>query len=215
MICGVDEAGRGPVLGPLVVCGVCVEDDKALRRLKVRDSKKLTPQRREELAPKIRKIARIELVEIPAEQIDGLRERMSLNKLEARIFASIIDSLCPKTAYVDAADVDEESFGRMVRRSLVHEVDLVSEHKADDTYPVVSAASIIAKVQRDARIREIEVEIGEPIGTGYCSDPQTVEFLERWTKDKKSFPPHTRKSWLTSQNIMMMNHMRKLDEFGD
>ncbi len=194
---------------------MCVEDDKALRRLKVRDSKKLTALKREELAPKIRKIARIELVEIPAEQIDGLRERMSLNKLEARIFASIIDALCPRTAYVDAADVDEESFGRMVKRSLVHEVDLVSEHKADDTYPVVSAASIVAKVHRDARIREIEAEIGEPIGTGYASDPQTVEFLERWTKDKKSFPPHTRRSWLTSQNIMMMNHMRKLDEFGD
>jgi len=215
MICGVDEAGRGPVLGPLVVCGVCVEDDKALRRLKVRDSKKLTPAKREELAPKIRKIARIELVEIPAAQIDGLRERMSLNKLEARIFASIIDSLCPKTAFVDAADVDEENFGRMVKRSLIHDVDLISEHKADDTYPVVSAASIVAKVQRDARIREIEVEIGEPIGTGYASDPATIEFLERWTKDKRSFPPHTRKSWLTSQNIMMMNHMRKLDEFGD
>ena len=215
MICGIDEAGRGPVLGPLVVCGVCVEDDKALRRLKVRDSKKLTPAKREELAPKIRKIARIELVEIPAAQIDGLRERMSLNKLEARIFASIIDSLCPKTAFVDAADVDEENFGRMVKRSLIHDVDLISEHKADDTYPVVSAASIVAKVQRDARIREIEVEIGEPIGTGYASDPATIEFLERWTKDKRSFPPHTRKSWLTSQNIMMMNHMRKLDEFGD
>ena len=215
MICGVDEAGRGPVLGPLVVCGVCVEDDKALRRLKVRDSKKLTPAKREELAPKIRKIARIELVEIPAAQIDGLRERMSLNKLEARIFASIIDSLCPKTAFVDAADVDEENFGRMVKRSLIHDVELISEHKADDTYPVVSAASIVAKVQRDARIKEIEVEVGEPIGTGYASDPATIEFLERWTKDKKSFPPHTRKSWLTSQNIMMMNHMRKLDEFGD
>lgn len=215
MICGVDEAGRGPVLGPLVVAGVCVKDDKALRRLKVRDSKKLTPRKREELEPKIRKVARVELVEIPAEQIDGLRENMSLNKLEARVFASIIDSLCPEIAYVDAADVDEESFARMVKRSLVHEVALVSEHKADDTYPVVSAASIVAKVKRDARIKEIEAEIGEPIGTGYCSDPQTVEFLERWTKARDSFPPHTRKSWLTSQNIMMMNHMRKLDEFGD
>ena len=95
MICGVDEAGRGPVIGPLVVCGICVESDKGLRRLKVRDSKKLTPARREELDPKIRKLARVEVVEVPAEQIDGLRERMSLNILEAKIFASIIDSLCP------------------------------------------------------------------------------------------------------------------------
>jgi ribonuclease HII len=213
MICGVDEAGRGPVIGPLVVCGVCVDSDEGLRRLNVRDSKKLTPARREELAPKIRKIARVEIVEVPAEQIDGLREHMSLNRLEARIFASIIDSLCPKTAYIDAADADEEKFGRLVKSSLTREVEVISEHKADDTYPVVSAASIIAKVQRDARIREIEAEIGEPIGSGYTSDPETISFLERWTKAKKSFPPHTRKSWLTSQNIMMMNHMRRLDEF--
>lgn len=213
MICGVDEAGRGPVIGPLVVCGVCVDSDEGLRRLNVRDSKKLTPARREALAPEIRKIARVEIVEVPAEQIDGLREHMSLNRLEAGIFASIIDSLCPQTAYVDAADADEEKFGRLVKSSLTREVEVISEHKADDTYPVVSAASIIAKVQRDARIREIEAEIGEPIGSGYTSDPETISFLERWIKARRSFPPHTRKSWLTSQNIMMMNHMRRLDEF--
>ena len=215
MICGVDEAGRGPVIGPLVVCGICVESDKALRRLKVRDSKKLTPARREELDPKIRKLARVEVVEVPAEQIDGLRERMSLNRLEAKIFASIIDSLCPDQAFVDAADTDEDRFGRMVGRSLKRAVPIISKHKADDTFPVVSAASIVAKVHRDLRIREIEADIGEPIGSGYTSDPDTITFLENWTKSKKSFPPHTRRSWLTSQNIMSMSLMRKLDEFEE
>ncbi len=213
MICGVDEAGRGPVIGPLVVCGICVESDDALRKLAVRDSKKLTPARREALAPEIRKVARVEVVEVPAEEVDGLRRRMSLNEIEARIFASIIDSLCPAKAYVDAADADEAKFGRLVRRSLKREVEIVSEHRADDTYPIVSAASIIAKVQRDARIREIEEEIGEPIGSGYTSDPETIAFLERWTRARKCFPPHTRQSWLTSQNIMMMNSMRRLDEY--
>lgn len=213
MICGVDEAGRGPVIGPLVVCGVCLESDDALRKLAVRDSKKLTPGRREALAPEIRKVARVEVVEVPAEEVDALRERMNLNMLEAKVFASIIDSLCPRTAYVDAADADEAKFGRLVKGSLKRDVEVVSEHRADDTYPVVSAASIIAKVQRDARIREIEAEMGEPIGSGYTSDPETIAFLERWTKARRSFPPHTRKSWLTSQNIMMMNNMRKLDEF--
>ncbi len=215
MICGVDEAGRGPVIGPMMICGLCVESDKKLKALKVRDSKKLTPAKREELAPKIRKIARVELVEIPADQIDGLRERMSLNRLEARVFASVIDALCPDEAYVDAADTDEEKFGRLVKRSLRREIPIVSEHRADDTYPVVSAASIIAKVERDRRIAEIEQEIGEPIGSGYTHDPVTISFLENWTKANRSFPPHTRRSWLTSQNIMNMNFMRKLDEFEE
>ena len=215
MICGVDEAGRGPVIGPMVVCGLSVESDKPLKALKVKDSKKLTPEKREELDPKIRKIARVQLVEIPADQIDSLRERMSLNKLEARVFASIIDSLCPDKAYVDAADTDQERFGRLVKRSLKREIPIVSEHKADDTYPVVSAASIVAKVERDRRIAEIEAELGEPIGSGYTHDPITISFIESWVKARKKFPPYTRESWLTSKNIMTMNMMRKLDEFED
>ena len=215
MICGVDEAGRGPVIGPMVVCGLCIESDKPLKALKVKDSKRLTPKKREELEPKIRKIARVQLVEVPADQIDALRERMSLNKLEARVFASIIDSLCPDKAYVDAADTDQERFGRLVKRSLKREIPIVSEHRADDTYPVVSAASIVAKVERDRRIAEIEEELGEPIGSGYTHDPVTISFIESWVKARKKFPPYTRESWLTSKNIMTMNMMRKLDEFED
>ena len=149
MIVGVDEAGRGPVIGPLVVAGVAVESDVPLRQLNVRDSKKLSPERREALAPEIEKLATFELVVIPAEQIDVMRAEMSLNDFEAKLFADVIGKLRPETAYVDAVDVDEIEFKRCVRRELTFEVEIVSQHNADELFPVVSAASILAKVRRD------------------------------------------------------------------
>ena len=213
MICGIDEVGRGPVLGPLVICGVCVRSDSRLRKLGVKDSKKLTPARREELDPKIRKLAKVELIEISAAQIDAMREVMSLNEIEAHAFSAIIERFEPDIAYVDAADTDEEKFARMLHADLNTKIHIMSRHRADTTFPVVSAASIVAKVHRDARIRQIEHEIGEPIGSGYASDPYTISFLERWVATHEDFPPHTRKSWGTAQNIMTMKAVRKLDEF--
>ena len=213
MICGIDEAGRGPVLGPLVVCGVMIESDEPLRAIGVRDSKKLTAKKREELAAKIRQVCRVEIVEISAEEIDAMREEITLNELEARVFATIIERLSPKMAYMDAADANEEQFDRMVRSELKCGAETCSQHKADEQFPVVSAASIIAKVTRDARMAEIEKEIGEPVGSGYTSDPHTVSFLKSWVARKGSLPPHTRRSWDTAKNIMMLNGLRRLDSF--
>jgi len=213
MICGIDEAGRGPVLGPLVVCGVMIESDEPLRAIGVKDSKKLTAKKREELAAKIRQVCRVEIVEISAEEIDAMREEITLNELEARVFATIIERLSPKMAYMDAADANEEQFDRMVRSELKCGAETCSQHKADEQFPVVSAASIIAKVTRDARMAEIEKEIGEPVGSGYTSDPHTVSFLKSWVARKGSLPPHTRKSWDTAKNIMMLNGLRRLDSF--
>jgi ribonuclease HII len=213
MICGVDEAGRGPVLGPMVVCGLAVESDSALIQMGVKDSKKLRPARREELAAEIRKVASIEVVEVSADEIDSHRKSMSLNELEARLFASVIDRLGPEVAYVDAADVDEDNLADMITARLTRKPQLHSKHKADATFPVVSAASIIAKVTRDQRVREIEQQIGVPIGSGYCTDPVTVKFLNSWVSENRCLPPHTRKSWAPAQSIMNMNMLRKLDTF--
>lgn len=213
MICGVDEAGRGPVLGPLIICGIAVESDKALRRLKVRDSKKLTPTKREELAPKIMKLARVELVEVSADEIDSIRKRMTLNELEAKVFAAIVEKLSPEVAYLDAADVDEDNFGKAVSRSMKCSAQIISKHKADDTFPVVSAASIVAKVNRDRRVREIEREVGRPIGSGYQTDDITMAFLKDWIRENGSCPPHTRRSWEPAQNLMRLKDVRRLDQF--
>lgn len=214
MIVGVDEAGRGPVIGPMVVAGVAVDSDVALRQLNVRDSKKLSPERREALAPEIEKIVRFELVVIPAERIDVMRAEMSLNDFEAKLFAEIIGKLHPETAYVDAADVDEIEFKRCVQRELPFAVEIVSQHNADKLFPVVSAASILAKVCRDREMRGIERTFGVPIGSGYPSDPDTISFLERWIRETGALPPHTRTSWDTARRLLAESRNRKLDEFG-
>lgn len=214
MICGVDEAGRGPVLGPLVVAGVAIESDVPLRQLNVRDSKKLSPERRELLAPLIEGVAKHEVLVIPAENIDVMRAEMSLNDFEATLFARIIEKLHPETAYVDAVDVDEIEFKRAVQRQVPFEVEIVSQHNADDLFPVVSAASIIAKVRRDAEMRALGTYFGEDIGSGYPSDPVTITFLEKWIKEKGSLPPHTRASWDTAKRLLAEARNRKLEDFG-
>lgn len=214
MICGIDEAGRGPVIGPLIVCGVAVEKDEFLRKLGVRDSKKLSRAKREDFAEKIERVAdRIEIIEISAGEIDALRHEMTLNEFEVKIFASIIEKLTPRVAYVDSADVDEARFGRDIVNELGAMTNVISRHRADETYPVVSAASIMAKIRRDQRIAEIERDIGEPIGSGYPSDPLTVRFLESWLNRNGSLPPHTRLSWDTSARLLRLRSTRKLDQY--
>jgi ribonuclease HII len=213
MICGIDEAGRGPVIGPLVVCGVAVQSDQELRSIGVKDSKKLTASRRAAIEPEIRRVAKVEVVEVPAEEIDALRESITMNELEARVFATIIERLQPEMAYIDAADANEAEFGRMVQSQMRCEARMFSRHKADELFPVVSAASVVAKVARDRRVREIEQELGAPIGSGYTSDPKTISFLKHWIGRNGSLPPHTRKSWATSQNLMLVNGLTKLESF--
>lgn len=212
-ICGVDEAGRGPVIGPLIVSGVAMEDDSALDGLGIKDSKKLTPSRREELAEKIRSLGEVVTVQVPAEEIDILREEMTLNELEVNLFASVLDKLRPRVAYVDSADVNADRFGEDIGRKLDLDVEIISKHKADDLYPIVSAASIIAKTTRDSEVRKIENEIGEEIGSGYPSDPITIEFLEKWIRENHDLPPHTRKSWETTRKTLQRAKMKTLNEF--
>ena len=227
MICGIDEAGRGPVLGPMVVAGVKVEDDLLLRKIGVKDSKKLTPKRREKLAEEIKKIADYEIQIIPAEEIDVLREEMTLNVLEAKLFATIIEKLLPTNmrssttdsiakdfvVYVDAADVNEENFKRYILNELGVEMNIVSEHNADERYPVVSAASILAKTTRDEEIKKIEKEIGKQIGSGYPSDPVTINFLKEWMKEHGELPPYTRRSWKTARRIVQLYKTSRIEEF--
>jgi ribonuclease HII len=136
-----------------------------------------------------------------------------LNKLEAKVFASIIKKLAPQTAYVDAADVDEKRFADEIIQEIGSPIEIISRHKADDIYPVVSAASILAKVRRDEQVRRIEMEIGEPIGSGYTSDPNTIRFLESWLERYDTLPPHTRKSWDTSNRLLSMKAVKKLDRY--
>ena len=214
MIGGVDEAGRGPVMGPLVVAAVMVESDAPLRQLNVRDSKKLSPDRREALAPEIEKLCRHEVLVVSAGDIDARRTEMTLNDLEAKLFASVIEKLRPDVVYVDSADVDEYEFRRAILKELPYECEIVSKHQADDLFPVVSAASILAKVRRDREMRAIEAELHQRIGSGYSHDEETIAFLERWIRERGALPPHTRASWDTAKRLLAQAQGRKIEEFG-
>ncbi|MEF8832548.1 MAG: ribonuclease HII [Candidatus Thermoplasmatota archaeon] len=215
MICGIDEAGRGPVIGPMVVSGVKVNDDGKLMEIGVKDSKRLSPSIREDLEEKIKECTEFTIRVVSAEDIDSLRSSMSLNELEADLFASVIDELCTEsdTCYLDSASTDEKKFADMVNRRTEEHPNIVSEHEADDEYPVVSAASILAKVERDRKAEEISEKLGKDVGSGYPSDTKTREFLRNWISENESLPPHTRESWDTCRELMNKFLNRSLDDF--
>ncbi|UCE36872.1 MAG: ribonuclease HII [Thermoplasmata archaeon] len=213
MICGVDEAGRGPVIGPMVVAGVLLENESELAGLNVRDSKKCTPKRREKLAQELYRIAKTELIIVPASDIDTMRESMTMNQIETKLFASIIEKLRPETAYVDSADVNEERFGMDIQNELDFKVKIISKHGADEIFPIVSAASIIAKTTRDFEVEKIKKEIGFDIGSGYPSDETTIRFLENWVEKNGKPPPHTRHSWKTTQRILNKTKTKKIEDY--
>lgn len=205
MIAGIDEAGKGPVLGPMCVAGLLLEEDKLKRltRLGVRDSKKLTPKKREAFSEKIKKLAdRYFILEVSPGQIDGLRKVMTMNEIMVVCFTKVMEELKPESAIVDAADVIAERFGENIARKYSGKVDITSEHNADEKYPIVSAASILAKVRRDELVREIGENVGIEIGSGYPADPKTITFLENWVSEHGTLPDFARSSWETSKNIL-------------
>lgn len=218
MVCGVDEAGRGPVIGPLVIAGVILHDETVLSKYNIRDSKKITPKRRDVLEHIIKQHAEeIEVVSIPAIDIDDMRKVMTLNEIEVFAFTKVIKKLHPHSCYVDAADVNEKRFGEDISKSLPKSIKIISKHKADDIYPIVGAASIIAKTERDREIQKIanklEKRLNIPLGSGYPSDPLTQTFLKKWVESHGRLPPHTRKSWNTSKRILLESKRKTLDEF--
>mgnify|MGYP006277968379 CR=1 FL=1 len=206
LICGLDEAGRGPVFGPLVLCGICFrkKDLSSLREMGVKDSKKLSPKRREELATILKeKCCSVKIIELTPQEIDGrIKKRISLNQLELLKFVDIANNLKPTKIFIDAADTDEKRFGNSLKAKLNYTPEqIISKHRADDIYPVVGAASIIAKVKRDAVIENLKEKYGD-IGSGYPSDRITTRYLRNWIQNNKAPPPFARVSWKTTKDIL-------------
>ncbi|TGC08734.1 ribonuclease HII [Methanolobus halotolerans] len=214
-VAGIDEAGKGPVIGPMCVGGVLIEESKitSLKNLGVADSKKIAPKKRELLAYQIEKYAeRVFVLEIAPQQIDEFRKLMSMNDIMVLAFSKVLEELHPDEAYVDAADVNEERFGKRLLQKYAKThperaktVSVVSRHQADAIYPVVSAASIVAKVRRDAIIEDIKKDIGIDFGSGYPSDPKTKQFLKDWFKNHGALPDIVRHSWKTAENVVTEN----------
>ncbi|WP_297093035.1 ribonuclease HII [Thermococcus sp.] len=202
-LAGIDEAGRGPVIGPMVIAAVVVDEDNIpkLEELGVKDSKRLTPKRREKLFDEI--IALLDdyvILELWPKEIDS--RGGTLNEFEVENFVKALNSLKvkPDIVYIDAADVKEARFGEEIKAKLDFEAEIIAEHRADDKFVPVSAASILAKVTRDRAIDGLKEQYGE-IGSGYPSDPRTRAFLESYYREHGEFPPIVRRSWKTLRKI--------------
>lgn len=218
-ILGIDEAGRGAVIGPLVICGLLIDekDEEKLKKLQVKDSKLLTPKKREELAPKIEKIAtHTVIIRIPPCKIDTNRRRgVNLNQIEAMKMAEIINLLEPDKAILDAPGYNTSKFRDYLWSKLDNkEVKLVCENFADQNYPVVSAASIVAKVNRDEKIEELKKKVGKDFGVGYSHDSRTIEFLNKLAGENRGkLPIYVRHTWDTAERIMNEHHQLRIFKF--
>jgi ribonuclease HII len=208
LVGGVDDAGRGCIIGPLVLAGVAVEESKLskLVEIGVRDSKTLSPAARARLYPLIKDLAyKVVSVKVPPEEVDKYVARrkkfIRLNLLEAEAAAKVIEELEADLVYVDAPDTDPERFKRNVVALLRRKVEVISEHEADKTYPIVSAASIIAKFERDAEIARLRERYGD-FGSGYPADPTTIAFLRDWLAKHGETPPFARKTWKTWKRLV-------------
>ncbi len=214
VIAGLDEAGKGPVIGPMVVAGAAFKEEHIpeLDELGLRDSKLHTPRQRELLAKKIRGIASCHELVLSAAEIDARRERQTLNEIAVDMFADVLDVLKPDSAFVDAPDVNPQRFVRNLDANVSVKINITSEHGADAKYPVVSAASIIAKVRRDAEIEKIKRDIGYDFGSGYPSDAKTVDFLRLMLK-KGKLPDYVRHSWKTVMKLRKENEQRNIGDY--
>jgi ribonuclease HII len=215
LVAGVDDAGRGCVIGPLVIAGVLMKeaDLPKLVQIGVRDSKLLSPHRREKLAAEIKHIAeKISIAKLSPREIDVVvesgRKLHKLNRLEAQTMARVIEALRPDIAYVDASDVLEERYKQHILECLPFKVEIVSEHKADRNYPIVSASSIIAKVERDSEIAKLTESLGD-FGSGYPSDPRTMSFLQECLEKFGEYPDFVRRSWKPAKKIVDEKNSRQ------
>ncbi|MEM0156859.1 MAG: ribonuclease HII [Thermoplasmataceae archaeon] len=206
--CGLDEAGRGPVIGPMVVAMVCATNT-AMKKIGARDSKTMSPASRTKMFREIKESAsgysyRI----IGSQEINRKMETMTLNQIEEEAYISLIaDSGCECTYYVDAFDVNEDRLTS--RLSSLTGKNVLCSHKADAIFPVVSAASIIAKVVRDSEIEKLKLTYGD-FGSGYPSDPRTVSFLERSIAENTDITEIVRIHWETYRRLISHRANRRL-----
>ena len=201
-ICGVDDAGRGSMIGPMVIAGISIEKKNIpkLRKLGVRDSKKLSPKKRELLYKEIIKLVDdYHVIRIPPKTIDKYVFEHNLNHLEAKKMADVISYLQSDISYVDSCDVNAPRFGREIS-DLSNKSKVRSYHYADSRFVVVSAASIIAKVSRDRSIARLNKNY--EFGSGYPSDKKSVNFVKKLVSAKKPLPSSVRKSWKPVQKIL-------------
>lgn len=208
------DSPLGPVIGPLVIAGVIV-DEKHLDRLRndgIKDSKLLSPLQRNRLFEHVKNsVKNYKIILIQPDEIDLAVEGGNLNWLEADKSVEIINSLKPDRAMLDCPSNNTNAYRSYVFERLDNKnIELNAEHKADVNHVEVSAASILAKVTRDNEIDKIKKKIGIDLGSGYPGDPKTKEFL---AKNYKKYPDIFRKSWMSYKNVANKEMQRGLSSF--
>lgn len=202
---GVDDAGRGPLIGPMVLAGVLLDENSktALKKYNIKDSKQLLHSSRIKLSKIIKEYSLgYDIVKSSPEEIDkAVLSKVNLNTLEAIKTAEIINKLNPGKkkikVIVDCPSINTKKWRDVLLKYLKNSENLsiLCEHKADENYIEVGAASILAKVVREEEVSKIKKKYGN-IGSGYPSDPSTKEFLEKKGKELRDSGIF-RKSWQT------------------
>ncbi len=202
----------------MVLAGVVIDkrDEKKLKVIGVKDSKKLSPKRREVLALEIEKIAKnIIILRVPACKIDSYREqKINLDMIEAMKMAEIIDMSDADRVFVDSLEYDSNKYKQKILKHLNNKkIKMVVENYSDETYPVVSAASIIAKVSRDEAVNEIKKQVNFDFGVGYSHDKRTIEFVKKLVNEMKELPTFVRRTWSTVQEMKKQSLQQKIKDF--
>lgn len=202
---GVDEAGKGAVLGSMFVAAVQVHDGLGcLDRL--RDSKQLGEEERRELAGELRRDACFNVVKVSADEVDSYVRDGGMNDLVVEAHSRALRGLGVRDGVVaDASDVSAERFES--RLSMLAGMDVSAEHRADENHACVAAASIVAKVERDRHVKRYGA------GSGYPGDPNTRDFLESYVRRNGCLPPYARSSWQTSRDVLARVEQSGLDEY--
>ncbi|MDS0294062.1 ribonuclease HII [Halogeometricum luteum] len=215
---GSDEAGKGPVLGPMVAAAVRADADALPGGID--DSKRLAARRREEIAATLRDREGVEIgvAFVEPERIDRPDTDMNALTVAAHVEALAAVARGGDEVVTDAGDVDESRFGRRVRTGVEEAgvaVSVTAEHRADETYPHVGAASVVAKVERDARMAAVGEAFAAygPVGSGYPSDPTTREFLRTYVGETGELPDCARASWSTCDDVLAAAAQSSLADF--
>jgi len=215
-ILGIDEAGRGALIGPLVIAGLLIKKskEKKLKELGVKDSKKILPKKRIEIDKEIKKIADDYIIlKISSKQLNKEMEKRNLNEIEITRIAQIINSFWirkPKV-FIDAIETNTEKFRNKILKKLKNkDIEIITENFADEKFVIVGGASILAKVERDKEISKLHKECGF-FGSGYPSDERTVKFLKKI--DRNKYNEIVRLKWITSENILKERSQKKLLDY--
>jgi ribonuclease HII len=205
---GIDEAGRGSVVGPLVIAGISFNSKNinALKNMAITDSKKTLPWKRKEIFEEILKLCEsIFICKINCSTIDKFVKLNGLNKLESKFMTIVADNLIANKIIVDSCDVNPFRFQQEIKKNLINKnITIYCYHKADLDNIIVSCASIIAKVTRDNEIAKIKETLGKDIGSGYPSDPKTKTFIKNEIEIENS-KKYIRFSWKPIKQIINKN----------